>query len=225
MNNKAIVTSDILDEKFHHELSRVNTGILAKIDTYYKSKRKAKVQPLVKIKTKSGYKNYPVVILPVMTDFGGMEIIPDYKAGDIVYLGGNVFQTFNMIRGQLEVELTSKHKLENMVIIGGFKKQPSSLSTNFVKDGLIITDNNFMFAQFSSNKIEFSVGSTDTQKSLLGEDTIELISDLIDAILDAKVMTPVGPSSPISALQTNLTKFNLLKSKLISLLSTGVKHN
>lgn len=66
---------------------------------------------------------------------------------------------------------------------------------------------------------------SEPQKSLLGEDTIQALKNLIDAILDITVMTPVGSSSPVSAMPSNVMRLNQIKTQLDSLLTSNFKHN
>jgi len=221
---RSLVTTDILEEKLYMEIGGIYSGCLAEINSYNKSKRTAKVKPLAKIQTPKGWKDLPVVTLPVNTMCaGGLEVIPSYSKGDIVYLAPAMYPTSNQIKGQLETDTTRRHKLENMVVAFGVKKQPSSLTVD--KDGFVITDNALMYAQFSASLIEFKIGNSSTQKALLGEDTRDLIEDILDAILAIKVMTPTGPSSPVSGMPDNVTKIEVIRGKLDSLLSGKFKHN
>lgn len=225
--NRSLVTTDILDDKIDFEFSNNFTGLFALIESFDKTNRKAKVQPLAKVETNKGFIKLPVINIPVLTLYGnGIEIIPDYQKGEIVYCAPNLLPTYNQSKGQFEVDYTRKNKLENLIVVKGIKKQPSVLNPSFNKDGFVITDNQSMYAQFSSDLIELKVGLTPTpQKSLLGEDTVQILKDLVDIILSLTVMTPVGPSSPISAIASNANQLNALKAQLDSLLSQGVKHN
>ncbi|MCX7999870.1 MAG: hypothetical protein N3A69_13115 [Leptospiraceae bacterium] len=82
-----------------------------------------------------------------------------------------------------------------------------------------------MYAQFLNSKIESKTGMGEPQKSLLGEDAIRILRDLIDATLDITVMTPVGHSGPVSAMPSNIMLLNQLKTKLDNLLTSNFKHN
>lgn len=224
--NRSIVTTDILDEKIDFEFANNFTGFIAEIDSYDKTNRKAKVQPLGKIETNQGFMKLPVINIPVLTLYGNdIEIIPDYKKGELVYCAPNLLPTYNQSKGLFEIDYSRKNKLENLIVVNGIKKQPSILNPTMEKEGLVITDNQSMQAQFSSSKIELKVGLASTQWVLLGEDTVRKLKDLIDAILNITVMTPVGPSSPVSGMPSNQTALNNIKNSLDGLLSGGVKSN
>jgi hypothetical protein len=77
---KSLITTDILDEKFDKELSTIFTGVIAEIDSYNKTRRTAKVIPLIKVETIKGFERLSPVTLPICMNYGnGIEIIPDFK--------------------------------------------------------------------------------------------------------------------------------------------------
>lgn len=221
-----MITPEVFKEKLDQFGEGIFQGCLAIIDSYNKSKGTAKVIPLLKAKRESDTLKYPVLSNVPIIDYsaGNIRVVHDYKKGDLVWLLFSTFEISNAIKGQHEL-INDKFAFENCVILGGLSKQPSVLNSLMQKDGLVITDNESMSAQFASSKIELKAGSDSAQKMLLGEDTVDLLKDLVDAILEITVMTPVGPSSPVTAITTNATKLNLIKIKLQNLLSSGVKNN
>lgn len=135
---RAVVTTDTLEDKLDKEFSGIFTGLLAKVESFNKQRRTAKVQPLAKIETSDGFKSLPVVTLPVRTSFGdNTHIIPNFKRGDIVILVGGLYPTTNSIKGNFEQDLSRKHSLENMVIIGGLYDS-TSMNSDVIEDGLVI---------------------------------------------------------------------------------------
>lgn len=135
---RSIVTTDVLDEKLDKEFGSIFTGLLAKIESFDKKKLTAKVQPLAKIETAKGFKNLPVVTLPVKTSLGdNYHLVPNYKKGDIVILLGGLYSTVNSSKGNFEQDLSRKHSLENMVIIGGLYST-KSFESDVIEDGLVI---------------------------------------------------------------------------------------
>jgi len=74
-----------------------------------------------------------------------------------------------------------------------------------------------------SNEIEIKAGTIPTEKSLLGETTIQMISDILDGIIALTVTcsAPTVASSP----PINLATFTVLKAQLQTLLSAKVKNN
>ena len=221
----ALVTTETLEEKIEFEKSNLFTGMYARIESYYKSKGTAKVQPLAKIKTDDGYKELPVVTLPVNTYFGdGYRIIPPLKKGDVVYLGAGLYPTVNTIKGKAETNDSRKHTIENMVILGAV--DPALLNPLCDEDGLVICNNESATRiVVKKSLIEFKVGTKSTQKALLGEDTRKLVENILDVILKLIVMTPAGPSSPISTMPKNVLEIEKIRAKLDSLLSPGIKNN
>jgi hypothetical protein len=222
-----MITPEILKEFIDRFGERIFQACIAEIDSYDKTLATAKVIPLLKVQRESDIVKFPVLSGVPVLDYqaGGVRMIPDLRKGDLVWLAFSSFELSNAIKGQFEFT-SDKFAFENCIIIGGLSKQPSVLNPLFNKDGLVITDNQTTYVQIANNKIELSAGSTPSpQKSLLGEDTVQLLKDLIDAINNITVMTPVGPSSPVSAVASNATQLNAIKAQLDSLLSNGVKHN
>lgn len=219
--------AELINEKFKHELSQVWIGFLGEVISYNKAQAKAEVQPLIEVQTKEGAKRLPVIQCPVVCYFGNdMAVFPDFKRGDIVELKGNIYPIDLQIKGQVQKENELRFALGNCSIIGGHIKRPTIINSQVTKEGIVICETSGnMYAQFSSSKIEFKTGMSEPQKSLLGEDTIQALKDLIDAILDITVMTPVGPSSPVSAMPSNVTRLNQIKTQLDSLLTNNFKHN
>jgi hypothetical protein len=86
----------------------------------------------------------------------------------------------------------------------------------------MIIENDSSKITVDTNSIELKTGFQSTQKMLLGEDTVSLLKDLMDAINNITVMTPVGVSGKVSDMTSN---FNTIKSKLDDLLSNKNKNN
>lgn len=236
--NRSIVTTDILDEKLDLEFASNFTGFIGLVDSYSKSKRTAKVQPLGKIKTTKGFVNLPVVNLPVATHCaGGIEIIPDYQKGDLVYCAPNLVPTYNQLKGQYEIDYSRKNKLENLIVAYGLKKQPSVVNPLVQKDGLVITNNSDMYAQFASDKIEFKIGVKPVEKSVLGEtlkDKIDTLCTKMESLVDAiNALTVTCPplggvsTTPINSGTFSTIKSDIgsLKSELSEILSDNFKNN
>lgn len=225
--------AELMNEKVDFELSAIWIGLLGEVVSFSKSKSEVDVQPLIKLKKKKSYTRLPVIKCPVGLSLGnGFFLIPDYKKGDIVELKGNIYPIDNQLKGQVEVAENFKFKLSNCTIIKSHVKRPKLISPNLIKDGVVIAHEDGDYFQLKKDEINFKTkdftiesGIQSTQKAILGEDTVSLLKDLIDTILDITVMTPVGPSSPISTIATNQTKLNQIKTELENLYSSGVKFN
>jgi hypothetical protein len=219
--------AELINEKFEYEFSNLWCGLLGEIESYSKSTSTAEVHPLVKIKTQDGFIRLPIIKCPVNLQLAnGIALIHDLKKGDIVDLKGNIYPIDNQIKGQVESASSMKFLLSNCTVIGAHLTKPTVINPSVLKDGLVIADiSGSMYAQFSSSQIEFKIGNSETQKTLLGEDSRDLIEEILDMILELIVMTPTGPSSPVSAMPANVTKIETIRAKLDGLLSSKVKHN
>jgi hypothetical protein len=222
-----MITPQVLMEKLDHYTEQLYQGAIAKIDMFNKSKLTAKVQPLLKTERKGKFENLPVIVDVSVNCFfsGNTLIIPDYKRGDLVWLGFSSYPINLSIRGKHQEITPNKFGLENAVILGGYAEQPFNLPTNLSLDGLTIAHKNGTYINVQDGKVEIKGSMDSTQYVLLGEDTVQKLKDLIDAILNITVMTPVGPSSPVSGMPSNQTALNNIKNSLDELLSDGVKSN
>lgn len=170
-------------------------SFLAKVTSFTASTKKGKVQPLVLMQ--DGKKTDALDAKAIS------GITP--KVGDIVLVVA--------IRNNLddkEISIYYDASWSNCRIVG------IALSN----DGKYYFTGNYKTQ--ADEIIEFKIGSSpSSQKMLLGEDTVKLLKDLLDAILAATVMTPVGASSTV----LNNATFESIKSRIDSLLSKGVKNN
>lgn len=223
-----MITPQLLQEKLDHYTAQLMQGAVAKIDLFNKSKLTAKVQPLLKLEKPDGsFENLPVLVdVPVNCFYSGNTlIIPDYKRGDLVWLGFSTYPINVSIGGKHQAISENRFGLENAVVLGGYTGKPFTLPFNINMDGLTIAHENGAYINVQDGRIEIHGDSASTQWVLLGEDTVQKLKDLIDAILNITVMTPVGPSSPVSGIPSNQTALNNIKNSLDDLLSGGVKSN
>lgn len=175
-----MITPEILQEYLNHWTNSIYSGgVLAQIETYSKSKRVAKVNPLYK-QVKNG-KDFPLPVLvdvPVMTFYAGdVEIIPDYKKGDIVQVICNVFSVVNSAKGiveSIDLASTKRYSLENAIIIGGLAKSTSSVPAGLDKDGLVIAHKSgFPVINLNSSQITIQTNSSTIIKASSSDVEIE----------------------------------------------------
>lgn len=245
MNKTAIVTTDILDEKSAALLKGIHGGMIAEMDTYYKSKSKAKVIPLAKAFNGKTYIRYPAVTLPVSDSLGGgFSLIPNYKKGDIVYLAPGMISTANALKGQAEIEFSRLHSLENMTVIGAFRRQPSEHNPDAVNEGIVIYHENGMkvilkdsslliectdSAEIKSGSsslkvvpsgVEINTGGT-PQNTVIGPEFTSFMGDMLD-LLSAFTVTCTAPGTPSSP-PLNAAALIAMKARLPSLLTSSLK--
>lgn len=135
-----MITPELLEEKLDLEFSQLYIGLLAEVESFNKSTMIAKVNPLVKLKTKDDYQRLPVVNLPVNCFYsGGFLVSPDYQRGDIVDIKGNLIPTHSNLKGQVEILIQGTcYNLAYGSVIGGHPKRPVTISPAVQKPGLVI---------------------------------------------------------------------------------------
>lgn len=202
-------------------------GVLCVIESYDRSNQSAKIKPLYKIKDKSNSIELPILIeIPVMNfENNEIQFVWDYKKGDIVQAIPNVAQTEFAIKGITDNLGNSRYKLSNCIIIGGISKRPITVNPLLPSTGFLIANKNTGDYIQITDSIKIKSGTDSLEKSLKGETLIDVLKSILDAIGDFTVMTPVGPSSPIKSIPTNLTKLTTLKADLETALSKKLESN
>ena len=157
-----MITPQVLMEKLDQYTEQLYQGALAKIDLYNKSKLTAKVQPLLKTERKGKFENLPVIIDVSVNCFysGNTLIIPDYKRGDLVWLGFSSYPVNLSIRGKHQSITPNRFGLENAVILGGYVEQPFNLLSSINKDGLVIAHKDGTYINIQDSKIVLKTGSS-----------------------------------------------------------------
>lgn len=177
---------ELINEKFDFELSQIWIGLLGEIKSYNKAKRSAEVEPLLKSKNQTGYTRLPIIKCPVNTLYSNdVEIIPDYKTGDIVELKGNIYPIDKQIKGQVQEVNSFRFILSNCSIIGGHAKQPSIINPSLIKDGLVIAHKDGTYIRVHKDIIDIVIDSDTSIKMKKDEVTIKSKKVIIDG--DASV--------------------------------------
>lgn len=150
-----MITPEVLMEKLDQFGSGIFQSCIAVIDSFNKTKSTAKVIPLLKRKREKDTVKFPVLSrVPVVTfKAGKIRIIPDFKKGDKVVLLFSTYKISNALKGQHELT-EEKFAFENCVVLCGVEDDSFTLSSSSNRDGLTITDNADMYAQFSEDRIE-----------------------------------------------------------------------
>lgn len=106
---------------------------------------------------------------------------------------------------------------------GFFTKANSGIAFDSVTGETVVVGKDCYIFLNSSGEIEIKAGTVAPEKSLLGETTIQFISDFLDQIVALSVTcsTPGNPSSP----PINSAMFTALKAQIQTLLSQKVKNN
>lgn len=158
----------------------------------------------------------------------------DAPVVDTVYsLPGGEKETVNLDLAEYDPEEVSTghesgHKTiwdDNKVVFQD-KLSLVKLEINYLSDTIKLQTKLNSIQLNNDSTIELKSGKIGTpQKAILGEDLIDYLSRLIDAILQITVMSPVGPTGTVSAIASNLQSLESLRAELQSLLSKGVKNN
>lgn len=202
------MTPEILDEYMTQWQNQLYAGgILASIDSFDKSTMTAKVNPLYKVRQYEKEIKLPVLVEVPVSDFcaGKWTITFDYTKGDIVLLIPNTFQTTNALKGIFDLATDIRYRLENAVIISGFRKRPIIPNPSIPKEGLVISHEDGDYFQLKKDQIKYK-----TKKFIIDGDVeingkLEVDKDITwdKTITPTKASThthptPTGPSgSPV----------------------------
>ncbi len=192
-------------------LSNIDIGVMAKVNSFNKLTLTASVTPLIKKKDKSNknkYVNYSAIKdVPCLTlSAGEFYIRPEYKSGDLVWLSFSTHETEAGLRGMYDKETDRIFSKENCVVTGYVNSQISIPPTEWVsEDGLIIGHKGGMsYMVFENNKIsmKFAKGISSIEFSATGVKVItpagavDLITHLHNCTAPG---TPSGPPIPTPA--------------------------
>jgi hypothetical protein len=115
-------------------------GGIGKIESFDKQKMRADVQPLL-FQTSKGSRINNAIIPQVPVQFlfsGGFYIRPDYKKGDLVWLGYATFAIENQLKGHYEATNGATNHEHTLSVMNGVAMSGWNSPPEFSKAGLLL---------------------------------------------------------------------------------------
>ena len=129
-------------EKFtDKKLRNVRGGMVCKIEKFDATKFRADVKPLMKFKNAYDIeKEYPVLSnLPVIVyKQGDYFIKPNYKKGDLVWVGFSAFDMYDPLMEYTRAESIKIHELHNACVLGTIVKENYVATSAMQMAGLVM---------------------------------------------------------------------------------------
>ena len=202
---------EIIKDAIDKRLLDVHISLPARIESYDRSQRKAKIKPLLKRK----YKDGTVVEIPVIpnvpvimpsSDNGNVLIDLPIKVGDVgtVLFCERSLDLWLVQGGLVEPVDTRKFNLSDAQFFPGLNPFNANLPTPSNSNDLRIKNNKLVFDISPDGKIKLDNESNEL---------ISVLVELLSTLVSAKVITGIG-SQPFIA--STVSSLNSIKTKLES---------
>lgn len=224
MTTSKLTLADLLKVSVDASLNDIHTCIPALVEEYDRTTQRVSVQPALKRKYADGtIVNLPIIKnVPVTFQRSGKHILHfDLEKGDEVTL---VFSERSLDKWKEKGGLVSpddrrKFSLSDAYAIPGGCSKASPISLNGEKGDIELSNGTNYFIIKEDGKIEgkngggtFSMNSSGKFVLTNGtEEFVSLMSDLIQDLIDALVLTAIGPQ-PFTP--ETIAKLTILKTKL-----------
>jgi len=164
--------SQYIEDVIDLNMSEIQLGMIAKIETFDSSKMRANVQPLLKIKNALEEEiDLPILVnVPVIFQTGGGFFIkPNYSNGDLVWLGFSTHDIEDALNNYTRPASEKMFELHNAVVLGGIKLNNVTMPDLLTKEGLTLGHEDGYGIICREDSIEIGDSNGSNESAILGD--------------------------------------------------------
>lgn len=157
--------SEMIDKVLVDRTKDIQLGLIATIETFDKSKMRADVKPLLKLKNDLDEE----IELPVLPDLpvrfeigGGFFIRPVYTKGDLVWIGFATHDIENALQEYTRAASKKIFEIHNACVMGGIMKDNPTIPSAFSEAGLIVGDSTYTI-NLTGSSLKLTDGTYDIE--------------------------------------------------------------